>query len=99
MATEDGSDNIVFSGRMSTFGGPKDSGVAPHEGLALISQSEADQYPGLFLPQQPPGTEGLARRLDTNAYYVACRWDYTKTPRERLRKTKVLVSNPKTGSV
>jgi hypothetical protein len=91
-------DAVVFTGRMSTFGGPKDLGVAPHEGLALINPSEIDKYPNLFLPAQPAGTSGLARRLDPNAFYVACRWDYAKTPREKLKTTTVLVTNPKTGA-
>ena len=91
-------DAIVFAGRMSTFGGPKDTGVAPHEGLALINPSEVNSYPDLFLPEQPAGTTGLARRLNPDARYVACRWDYGRTPREKLKTTKVIVTNPKTGA-
>jgi len=91
-------DATAFTGRMSTFGGPKDMGVAPHEGLALIKPSEIDKYPGLFLSEQPTGTSGLARRLNPDAHYVACRWDYARTPREKLKSTKVKVTNPKTGA-
>jgi N-acetylmuramoyl-L-alanine amidase len=65
-------------GRCSFFGGPDDDGVSEDEGLAFIY--DADDAPHLFLPEQPPGTSGLARRLDADrVYYVACRWDYQST--------------------
>jgi len=70
------------AGRCSWFGGPSDTGVAPDEGLAFIY--EVDQAPQLFLPSQPPGTTGLARRLDPDVFYVACRWDYATTPKDML---------------
>jgi N-acetylmuramoyl-L-alanine amidase-like protein len=88
---------VSVTGTMSTFGGPDDVGVAPDEGLALIELSEAADFAGLFLPAQPPGTTGLARRLDPEAPYVACRWNYAVTPKEWLRAHKVSVANPKTG--
>jgi hypothetical protein len=65
-------------GRCSWFGGPKDTGVSPSEGLAIFTRTS--QAPYLFLPSQPPGTTGLARRLDPRALYIACRWDYHQTP-------------------
>ena len=74
---------LQVNGRCSWFGGPNDTGVAPDEGLAFISS--VDQAPHLFLPQQPPGTTGLARRLDPDVFYVACRWDYNVTPKDMLR--------------
>ena len=46
----------------------------------------------LFLPKQPKGTTGLARRLDPARYYIAMRWDYRITPRGKLRKMVVLIS-------
>ena len=74
---------VIFEGTCSWFGGPDDiMGVAPDEGLAFIY--EVDQAPHLFLPMQPPGTTGLARRLNPEVYYVACRWDYDITPKEML---------------
>lgn len=78
-------DEALFeaTGRCSWFGGPNDTGVASDEGLAFISSY--DQAPHLFLPQQPPGTTGLARRLDPDVFYVACRWDYNVTPKDMLR--------------
>lgn len=74
----------VFSatGRCSWFGGPADTGVAADEGLAFIYEYE--QRPDLFLDAQPPGTTGLARRLDPDGLYIACRWDYDETPKEML---------------
>ena len=83
-------------GKCSTFGGPQDTGVTPEEGLAFIYEYE--QAPHLFLPVQPPGTTGLARRLNPIVPYIACRWDYDKTPKEMLRgKGMALVWAIKTG--
>jgi len=74
---------LQVNGSCSWFGGPDDDGVAPDEGLAfLYNVSDA---PELFLPTQPPGTTGLARRLDGEAFYVACRWDYSVTSKDYLR--------------
>ncbi|GGF76912.1 hypothetical protein GCM10007301_41020 [Azorhizobium oxalatiphilum] len=87
----------LLRGKMSTFGGPADTGVSPREGLALVEPEEVDVFEGLFLADQPPGTSGLARRLDPSALYVACRWDYKQTPRSLLQRAKVIVTNPATG--
>src|SRR5207302_1667956 len=46
----------------------------------------------LFLDTQPPGTTGLARRLNPAFNYIACRWDYSVTPQDFLRKSSVTVS-------
>jgi N-acetylmuramoyl-L-alanine amidase-like protein len=81
---------LVLSGRASWFGGPADTGVAPDEGLAFIY--EIDTAPHLFLPYQPEGTTGLARRLNSTAVaYCACRWSYDKTPHEMLLSKMALV--------
>lgn len=73
-----------WQGKCSSFGGPKDvDGVTPEEGLAFLY--EVDDAPHLFLPEQPKGTTGLARRLDPRVFYIACRWDYNKTPKAMLR--------------
>jgi len=84
-------------GRVSWFGGPDDTGVSPSEGLAFFY--EYDEARHLFLPSQPDGTSGLARRLDVNTFYVACRWDYDVTPKDMLRNQslKAGVRNPRTG--
>lgn len=83
-------------GKCSWFGGPKDTGVAPNEGLAFISRIE--DAPQLFLPYQPSGTTGLARRLNPYVHFVACRWDYDVTPKEVLRSGAVAwVRSTRTG--
>jgi hypothetical protein len=89
----------TLTGRMSVFGGPNDTGVQPDEGLALCEPAEVDKFPGLFLPAQPPGTTGLARRLDPSKLYIACRWDYKATPRAFLQHSAVTITaNGKTLS-
>ena len=57
-------------------------GVDEDEGLAFF-QSVSDS-PHLFRHEQPPNTSGLARHLD-DVFYVACRWDYQRTPKGMLR--------------
>lgn len=78
-------DDVLFQakGKCSWFGGPDDTGVSPSEGLAFIF--DVDDAPQLFLPYQPSGTTGLARRLNPWVNYVACRWDYDVTPKDMLR--------------
>lgn len=85
----------VLRGKVSWFGGPKDHGVSPNEGLAFIYSVEDAPY--LFLPEQPPGTTGLARRLDPEVHYIACRWDYNVTPKKMLPGMLVDVYAPSTG--
>jgi hypothetical protein len=82
---------------MSTFGGPDDTGVGPDEGLALVDSHNLDLFKDLLLPAQPPGTTGLARRLDPDKFYLACRWNYQETPKAVLAKASVQVKNPLTG--
>ena len=81
-----------MDGKMSTFGGPDDTGVKPGEGLALMDDADVAANPDLFLPNQPPNTSGLARRLKPDAKYLACRWDYAVTPKSFLKTVKVKVS-------
>lgn len=76
-------------GPCSWFGGPKDTGVSPSEGLAMYSS--IDQAPWLFLPIQPSGTTGLARRLNPAVPFIACRWDYEVTPKNMLRQGLAMV--------
>lgn len=70
------------TGPCSWFGGPDDTGVDADEGLAFLY--DYDDAPHLFLDEQPAGTSGLARRLDPNRPYIACRWDYDVTPKSML---------------
>jgi N-acetylmuramoyl-L-alanine amidase len=86
---------IEVSGAVSHFGGPDDTGVAPDEGLAFIS--DMMQAPHLFLPYQPSGTSGLARRLNPNVHYIAMRWDYSVTPHAMLLSEVALVRSQQTG--
>ena len=89
---------IIIKGKMSTFGGPDDPGVKPDEGLALVQERHLASLMEYFLDAQPPDTTGLARRLNPDAAYIACRWDYTKTSRPFLRAALVTVTNPATGA-
>jgi N-acetylmuramoyl-L-alanine amidase len=82
-------------GTCSHFGGPDDMGVEPDEGLAFIS--EVEEAPQLFLPYQPSGTTGLARRLNIYVHYLAMRFDYDKHPKETLLDKVALVRAVKTG--
>jgi len=85
--------SISQSGKMSEFGGPHDMGVGPDEGLALFADSNIANAPdGLFLTAPPPGTTGLARRLNPAFNYLAYRWNYAVTPKEFLRTAHVTVS-------
>ena len=78
------SDTMFYAkGTCSWFGGPEDDGVASDEGLAFFYDPR--ECPHLMLPEQPPGTTGMARRLDPGIMYLACRWDYDVTPKEMLR--------------
>jgi hypothetical protein len=94
-------EEILFQveGKMSTFGGPKDTGMSADEGLALFTPADLEnpQYSYLFLPTPPPGTTGLGRRLDPDKNYFACRWNYNDTPREFLKRALARVENPFTG--
>jgi hypothetical protein len=82
------------TGRISVFGGANDVGVAADEGLALYDPTDVASNQDLFLPQQPPGTTGTARRLNPDASYLSCRWDYSVTPKDYLRSIRVKVLNP-----
>jgi hypothetical protein len=67
---------VKIKGKMSTFGGPHDTGVAAYEGLSLITRSDLVEwwFSRIFLNTQPVGTSGLARRLNPEAFYIAMRW-------------------------
>jgi len=94
-------EEILFrvEGKMSTFGGPKDTGMSTDEGLALFTPADLQdsKYSYLFLPTPPPGTTGLGRRLNPDKYYFACRWNYNDTPREFLKRALARVENPSNG--
>ena len=83
-------------GKVSWFGGPEDTGVTPSEGLAFLY--DVEDKPEVFLDSQPPGTTGLARRLDPDTYYIAMRWDYDQFPKDRLAGNEIaMVRSTKSG--
>ena len=88
---------IENRGKMSMFGGPDDTGVGPDEGLALIEPQHFSQLQEYLLPTPPPGTTSLARRLNPDSFYLACRWHYSVTPASYLRQSMATVENPANG--
>jgi hypothetical protein len=88
---------VIIRGKIGTWGGPSDTGVPPDEGLSLVSPESLESLKEYFLPTQPPGTTGLARRLNVEKYYMSARWNYKTFSREYLPKHKVKVSNPRNG--
>lgn len=87
-------------GKMSTFGGPKDTGMSPDEGLALFNDAdEMARHLGAsyVLSIEHAGAPGLGRRLNPTKFYVACRWPYDTTSKAFLRDAVAWVENPKTG--
>jgi N-acetylmuramoyl-L-alanine amidase len=88
---------FTATGRCSEFGGPDDTGVSPDEDLALHWDGVTPDNQHLFLPGQPEGTTGLARRLNPWVHYLACRWNYDETPKEMLRNSLALVRSLKSG--
>lgn len=81
--------NILYTGKISWFGGPKDKGVSPSEGLALLEWEHVNdsRFSWLFLPNR---SKGLARSLNPSTHYCAMRWDYTRTPKRQLREEGVV---------
>jgi hypothetical protein len=56
-------EEILFrvEGKMSTFGGPRDTGMSADEGLALFTPADLQdpKYSYLFLPTPPPAQPDL----------------------------------------
>lgn len=93
---------VVFtqSGKMSTFGGPKDTGMKPTEGLALYDTPSQFTKAGIgdwLLSEDVAGASGVGRRLDPDKFYVACRWDYKVTTKTFLRTAVIHVTNLANG--
>jgi hypothetical protein len=87
-------------GKMSEFGGPKDKGMKPNEGLGLFSSEQDMINHGLgdfLLTKEQAGAPGLGRRLNPDKPYLACRWWETSLDREFLRSNWAYVENAKTG--
>lgn len=94
--------DVLFQthGRMSTFGGPRDRGMSPTEGLALFTSETEMQRHGLggyLLSSGEAGASGLGRRLITSKFYLACRWSTHDYP--LLRDAVAHVANPKTDKI
>jgi hypothetical protein len=89
---------LKLQGKMSTFGGPKDTGMKPGEGLAIIRNKDIEErkeIAALFEDNKGPA---LGRRLlNQTTSYIACRWDYQTTSRLHLLGSEVTVRNPLTG--
>lgn len=86
--------SMTLTGKMSVFGGPDDTGMKPDEGLALYETAE--QIPDYTLRADDPrlhGATGLGRQLNPDTLYIACRWDYGKTPKTYLRTIMVRVTH------
>ncbi len=85
------------AGKMSTFGGSHDTGVGPNEGLALYgndAQKAADTLGGdwVLTAAQAGGAHGLARRINPDKPYLACRWPTNRY--DFLRGATIWVENP-----
>jgi hypothetical protein len=99
----DQAEGVLFRavGTCSWFGGPTDDGVSPSEDLAWWEDLDdaIAEAPYLFLPYQPEGTTGLARRLNPYVHFCACRWDYSVTSKTTLATSGqvALVRNLRTG--
>jgi hypothetical protein len=90
-------DDFVFhtEGKMSTFGGPSDTGMSATEGLAVfetIEEAQANDATTFFLSEEAAGAPGLGRRLRVEKLYVACRWNYHETSRRFLQDAVAHVS-------
>jgi len=88
-------------GKMSTFGGPKDVGMRPDEGLALFATEQEMRNHGLgdfLLTEAAAGAPGLGRRLDPAKPYIACRWWETSLKRPFLQDAWAWVENTRTGA-
>jgi hypothetical protein len=85
--------DVLFQveGKMSTFGGPRDTGMRSSEGVALFDEPEFARHglDGWLLSRSQAGAPGIGRRLDPNKPYIACRWDYSRTPRALLQEAVV----------
>jgi hypothetical protein len=85
-------------GKCSYFGGPGDTtGMDADEPLAFIYT--VGEVPHLFMPTSDLDDEALGQELNPYVHYLACRWDYSVTSKEMLKKSGevALVTATKTG--
>jgi hypothetical protein len=87
-------------GKMSIFGGPKDTGMKPNEGLALFNSEQDMINHGLgdfLLPPAQSPFPGLGRRLNPEKPYLACRWWDAGLSKNIVKNSWVWVQNSSTG--
>lgn len=90
--------SLVWRGKISTFGGPGDTGMKPTEPLAIIRDADIAANPKIAALFEGGTGPALGRRLlNKTTSYIACRWDYKTTPRKHLLGIEVEVRNPATG--
>jgi hypothetical protein len=80
------------AGRVSWFGGPRDTGVTASETGAITGE----RLRSLNTPMSPSSGDLASRPEDF--YYVAMRWDYSEGGRSFWRDTRLLVVNPDSGT-
>jgi hypothetical protein len=90
-------ERLVFQGMMSTFGGPKDTGMRVDEGLAIVDSKNFAKYSRFFIDKDLSNPKPLGKNLDDTTSYLACRWDYKTIPRDKLFDCSISVRNPVTG--
>lgn len=85
---------IEISGKLSSFGGSDDKGMALDSGLSLYEAKEADLRPDLFCDDDKfnPGIPTW-KRLRINSMYCALRYNHS-IPRKVLQTTPVKIINP-----
>lgn len=86
---------VLFHGRVSTFGGPHDTGMGLAEGLALVHL--VGQRPQVFPEGSSPREVARGRGLNPDALYLACPWNYHVTPPGWLLAHQLLVTAQRTG--
>ena len=66
-----------WTGKCSSFGGPRDTGIGISEGLGLIESSDLNEwfFRRIFLRNINTDV-GLGRNLDPDAFYCAMRFAY-----------------------
>lgn len=87
----------LITGKVSCFGGPLDQGMKDTEGLSIYEGSEADRRPDLFLPRGSDPLQGTSRRLRTDSFYIAIRFNKDEKSRDWWQRSAWRVVNLKTG--
>jgi hypothetical protein len=84
-------------GKISSFGGPDDSGMRYDEGLAFYEHWEADLRTDLFIPRSIDLSQGTSKRLRCyDAYYIALNVP-NHYPRKIFHESRWKLENFRTG--